>query len=227
MLGSVHHVVAVERADGDELHVVERAELRQKILDLVADFLKAFFLPVHEIHFVDGKNHVRNAEQRGDVSVPARLLDDAKPRVHEDDGKVGRAGAGDHVAGVLHMTGRVSYDELAFRRGEIAICDVNCDALFALGAQAVGEVRQINLAATGDVGGFFQRLDLVFHQRLGIVKQPADERGLAVINTAAGVEAQKFDGMLCVGHEIIRADKSKESLRVCSGDKCENLRGQW
>ena len=54
---------------------------------------------------------------------------------------------------------------------------------------------------------FFQRLDLVFHQRLGIVKQTADERGLAVINTAASVEAQKFDGMLRVWHDnVIRSN---------------------
>jgi len=41
---------------------------------------------------------------------------------------------------------------------------------------------------------------LVLHQRLGIVKQPPDERGLAVVNGPAGVEAEDFDGMLRVGH---------------------------
>ncbi len=88
------------------------------------------------------------------------------------------------------MPRRIGDDELAFRRGEIAIRDINRDALLAFGAEAVGEVGEIDHAAAGDVGGFFQRLDLVFHQRLGIVKQTTDERGLAVINTAASVEAQ-------------------------------------
>ena len=43
-LGGFDHVVAVQRAHRDEFHVTEHAELRQKILDLVADFLKAFLL---------------------------------------------------------------------------------------------------------------------------------------------------------------------------------------
>jgi hypothetical protein len=31
-------------------------------------------------------------------------------------------------------------------------------------------------------------------------RNPPRERGLAVVNAAAGVEAQDFDGVLCVGH---------------------------
>ena len=85
---------------------------------------------------------------------------------------------------------------LPARRGEIAVGDVNRDALLAFGAQAVGEVGEIDLAAAGDVGGAFERLELVFHQRLRIVEQPADERGLAVVHRAAGVEAEDFDGMM-------------------------------
>ena len=96
-------------------------------------------------------------------------------------------GTGDHVAGVLHMSRRVRDDELPLGRGEVAIRHVNRDALFTLGAQAVGEVRQVDLPAAGDVGGTFERLQLVLHQILGIVQQPADERGLAIIHRAAGV----------------------------------------
>ena len=73
---------------------------------------------------------------------------------------------------------------LRLRRREIAIGDVDRDALLALGAQAVGEIGEIDLAAAGDVGGAFERLDLVLHQRLGIVEQPADERGLAVVDAS-------------------------------------------
>jgi hypothetical protein len=76
--------------------------------------------------------------------------------------------------------------------------------LFALGAQAVGEVGQVDLSAAGDVGGTFERLKLVLHQILGIIQQPADERGLAVVHRAAGVESQNFDGMLGVGHWFVK-----------------------
>ena len=54
---------------------------------------------------------------------------------------------------------------------KIAVGDVNGDALFAFGAQAVGEVGQIDLAAAGDVGAAFERLQLVLHQIFGIVEQ--------------------------------------------------------
>ena len=91
------------------------------------------------------------------------------------------------------MARSVRDDELAPRRGEVAIRDVDGDALLAFGAQAVGEVGEIDLAAAGDVGGTFERFDLVLHQRLRIVEQPADERGLAVIDGAAGVEAEDVD----------------------------------
>ena len=39
--------------------------------------------------------------------------------------------------------GRVGDDELAQRRGEIAVGDVDRDALLALGDEAVGQQRQI------------------------------------------------------------------------------------
>ena len=160
---SVHHVVAVERADGNELHVAEHVELRQKTFNLVADFQEPILAPAHEIHFVDRDDEVRNPQQRRDVGVAPRLFDDALARIHEDDGKIRGRSAGDHVARVLHMPRRVGDDELAFWRGEVAIGHVNRDALLAFGAQAVGEIGQIDLSAAGDVGAPFERFDLILH----------------------------------------------------------------
>ena len=117
----------------------------RKLSNLLADFQEAIFAPIDEVHFVHRNHNVRNAEQRRDVSVPTRLLDDALPRIHEHDGKVCRRSAGDHVARVLHVAGRVRDDELAFGRRKIAIRDIDRDALLAFGAQAVGEIREIDL----------------------------------------------------------------------------------
>ncbi len=75
--------------------------------------------------------------------MPARLLDQALARVDEDDGQVRRRGAGHHVARVLDVARRVGDDELAPLGGEVAVRDVDGDALLALGAQAVGEQRQV------------------------------------------------------------------------------------
>ena len=82
--------------------------------------------------------------------VPAGLLEHALAGVDQDDRQVGGGGAGDHVAGVLDVPGGVGDDELAPRRGEVAVGDVDGDALLALGAQAVGEQREVGvLVAAG------------------------------------------------------------------------------
>ena len=83
--------------------------------------------------------------------MPARLLEDAVARVDQDEREVRRGRAGDHVARVLNVAGRVGDDELALRRGEVAVRDVDRDALLALGPQAVGEQREVHffLAARG------------------------------------------------------------------------------
>ena len=80
-----------------------------------------------------------------------RLLEDALAGIDEHDRQVCGGCAGDHVAGVLNVAGRVGNDELAPRSGEVAIGDIDGDALLALGAQAVGQERQVDLcvAAAG------------------------------------------------------------------------------
>ena len=61
----------------------------------------------------------------------------------EDERELGGRGAGDHVAGVLDVAGGVGEDVGARRRREVAVGDVDGDALLALGPQAVGEQRQV------------------------------------------------------------------------------------
>jgi hypothetical protein len=66
--------------------------------------------------------------------------------VDQDDGDVARRRAGRHVARVLLVPGRVGDDELAPRRREVAVGDVDRDALLALGLEAVGQQREVDLA---------------------------------------------------------------------------------
>jgi hypothetical protein len=61
------------------------------------------------------------------------------------DREVGRRGAGDHVARVLLVPGAVGDDEPPPRRREVAVGDVDRDALLALGAQAVDQQREVDL----------------------------------------------------------------------------------
>ena len=79
------------------------------------------------------------------------------------------------------MAGRVGDDELALVGGEIAIGDVDRDALLALGLQAVGEQREIDLAGAGraDLGRvLLDGRELILVDHLGVVEQPADEGDL-------------------------------------------------
>src|SRR5687767_9910179 len=76
-------------------------------------------------------------------SFAARLLEHALAGVDEHDRGVRRGGAGDHVAGVLLVTRGVGDDEAPPRCGEVAVGDVDRDALLALGAQAVGEQGEV------------------------------------------------------------------------------------
>ena len=76
-----HHIVAFQRADGNELHVLKQIQLRQKRLDALADFSKTFLAPIDQIHFVYRKHNVWNAQQSGNVTVPPRLLNHAIARI--------------------------------------------------------------------------------------------------------------------------------------------------
>ena len=128
----------------------------------------------------------------GDEGVPARLLERALARVDEHDREVRRRSARDHVARVLDVAGRVGNDELAPRRGEVAVGDVDRDALLALRAQAVSQQRQVNGGIAAPPRGLLDRRELVLEDALRVVQQPADERALAVVDRARGREAQKI-----------------------------------
>ena len=125
--------------------------------------------------------------------MAARLRQHALARVDQHHGEVGVRRAGRHVAGVLLVAGRVGDDEFALVGREEAIGDVDGDALLALGLQPVDQQREVDVVAVGAelLGILFQRRELILEQHLGIVKQAADQRGLAVIDAAAGEEAQE------------------------------------
>jgi hypothetical protein len=64
------------------------------------------------------------------------------------------------------VAGGVGDDELAPRRREVAVGDVDGDALLALGPQAVGEQRQVGLLLAAVPAGPLDRLELVGEDRL-------------------------------------------------------------
>ena len=108
-------------------------------VELVADRLESVFVPVDEVHLVDGEHDVLDAQQRGQERVPAGLLQQTVAGVDEHDGQLRGGGPGHHVAGVLDVARSVGDDEFALGSGEVAVGDVDRDALLTLGAQPVGD----------------------------------------------------------------------------------------
>ena len=101
--------------------------------------------------------------------MAAGLFEHAFAGVDQQQRQVGGRGAGDHVARVLDVAGRVGDHELALRRREVAVGDVDRDPLLALGPQAVGEQRQVGLLVAALLRGPLDRLELVFEDRFGVV----------------------------------------------------------
>ena len=186
----VYHVIAAQRAQGDELQLGRIADLSGKPAEFAANGVEDIFAVLHQVHFVDRDHQVANAQQGGDERVPPRLRQHAMARVDQHDGQVRRGCAGGHIARVLLMPRRVGDDEFALRRRKIAVGHVDGDALLALGAQAVGEQRKIQAAVR--LGGFADARELVFVDRQGVVQQAPDQGRLAIVHAAGGGEAEKL-----------------------------------
>ena len=96
------------------------------------------------------------------------------------------------------MSRAVGDDELAFLRAEETVGDIDGDALLALGREAIDQQREIDVLALRAVAPAvgFQRRELVVEQQLGVVQQAPDQRALAVVDAAAGDEAQQVLGFV-------------------------------
>jgi hypothetical protein len=119
------------------------------------------------------------------------LVEDAVPRINEEDGDVRGRGAGGHVARVLLVARCVGENELAPRRREVAVGDVNGDALLAFGAQAVGEERKVDGAGRPVLRRLFDRQQLIFVHRLRVVQQPSNQRALAIVDAAGRTDTEE------------------------------------
>ena len=175
------------------LGVAELLDQRGKIsFDLAIDSLRE----IDEVHLVDCNDKMANAEQRSDVCVTTGLREDALARIDKDDGEVCCRGAGGHVAGVLLVARGIGNDELATLGREVAVGDVDGDALLTLGAKSIGELGEVDsellLARRGD--GPSDGADLVFVDVARVVEETADKGGFAIVDAAGRAEAEQVLG---------------------------------
>ena len=159
------------------------------------------FAPCDQIHLVDGEHDVPDAEQRGDAEVAPCLLDHAMAGVDEHQGDIGDGRSGHHVPGVLRMPGSVGQNKAPLGRREVAVGDIDGDALLAFGSQAVGQQRQVHLLIAVAAAGLLDRIELVLEDRLGVVQQATDERGLAVVDRTGGSDPKLTGSGAGGGHQ--------------------------
>ncbi len=122
--------------------------------------------------------------------MPLALRQQSFLRVRKHDRSIGRARRRRHVARVLLVSGRVGDDEFPPRRGEVAIGDIDGNALFALGLQSVGKQGQVDLVVTAFPGSIGHGGKLVAEDLTRIVQESSDQRALAVVDAARRDEPQ-------------------------------------
>ena len=189
-IATLHQHVAAQGREGNLAYFGE-AQSRGEAVELRANRLERLTRAVHQVHLVDRQHDARNAHPPRQVGMPAGLLLQPVAHVHQQHCDVGSARRCHHVARVLGMPGRVADDELACGRREVAVSDVDRDALLALGQQPVGQQGQVDGREPAPPGGRLERGDLIRQQSLAVVEQAADQGALAVVDAAGGDEAQQ------------------------------------
>jgi hypothetical protein len=159
----------------------------------VLDLSKTSSREVDEVHLVDGDDDVLDAEQRDDERVPRVCVHHAVAGVDQDDRQVAGARAGRHVARVLLVARAVGDDELALGRREVAVGDVDGDALLRSALRPSTSSDRSTRRRPSLLGAVARDgRQLVFVDHLRLVQQPADEGALAVVDAAAREQAQQL-----------------------------------
>ena len=131
-----------------------------------------------------------NAQQTGHRCVTLGLRHDAVARVDKQNDGLGGGHTGDGVSGVLLVTRAVGEDERADVGGEVAVGDVDGDALLTLGPQTIDQQREVGIFLTARLRGGDNGLVLVSEDVLRVVQQATDEGGLTVVDGASGAQAK-------------------------------------
>ena len=123
--------------------------------------------------------------------MPARLREQTLAGVDQNDRKICRRRPRNHIAGVLLMAWRVGDYELPARCCEVAVGNVDGDALLTFGSQAVRQEREVDGSGISSDGRLGNGFKLILVNGAGIVEQAADEGGFTVIHAAGRGEPKK------------------------------------
>ncbi len=128
-----------------------------------------------------------DAHERANVGMTAGLKKYAFSRVGQDDGQLRMRSAGGHVSRVLIVARGIGEDVLAFGRAEVAIRDINGDALLPFRAQTVGEKGELECVG----GPLAHALELIVVDRVDVVEEAADQSGFSIVDAAGDENPQQ------------------------------------
>jgi len=149
-----------------------------------------------QIHLVHRQHHLANAKHCCDRRVAPGLHQQSLARINQQHGEVGHRGASDHVSCILFVAGRIGENEAPRRGFEIAIGDIDSDALFAFGGKPIDQQRVVDPAGDGAIAGAVAgecHLNVIGNAA-AFIEQPADQGGFSVIDRPAGQHAQQGSG---------------------------------
>ena len=131
-------------------------------------------------------------EQRRNITVANGLLQYAMTCINQNDAQVGSTSTRYHVAGILNMSRSIGDDKLALRCGEIAVSHIDGDALFTLSTETICEQSQVHFLITAALASSLHRLQLVFENRLAVIKQSSYQSTLSIVHAARSREAEQL-----------------------------------
>ena len=145
------------------------------------DFPESLLRKIHEVHLVYDHDDLLDAEQAEQIGVPAALLTHPFAGGDDQNCSISSRCARDHVFQELFVAGRVDDGVLAARRPKRNLRGVDRDVLFLLLEQRVEQKRKFKFHPFRRTR-LLHHLDLPFRKRVRVLQNPADQRGLAVVN---------------------------------------------
>jgi hypothetical protein len=188
-LARLRDVLTRFRGRGNERTRFER-KIDEELAVFALDLRESLLRKLCQIHFVDDDDQLADPEQTQQIGVPPALF--AHPFVccDHENGCIGARRARDHVFQKFLVARRVDDDVVAARRPKRNLRRVDRDVLFLLLEQSIEQKRELKFHS-------FRRASLLHHvhlsvgQRIGVVQDATDERGLSVIDVAGENDAKR------------------------------------
>ena len=137
-------IVAMKGGHGNESDILN-IEFCSEVCVFLDNSIVGFLTVIYQVHLVDTHEDVWDLQEGSNEGVAFGLFDYAFACIHEDEGKVGGRSTGNHVSGVLYVSWGICNDEFTLWRSEVAVGNINGDALLAFVFKAVCEEAEVDV----------------------------------------------------------------------------------